>query len=1823
MSAAALREHGGISPTGSGRSSPVPRAARRTVEDGLYKADKTLKRYAATIERALASWEISPEEWADYIAFLARLLKAIQTHPKDAPFLPHSSSIATRLAQCLNPALPSGVHQKSLEVYTYIFSTFGNDYISGHLHEFLPGLSAVLSFASLSVRPALYDLLESHVVSLSPVQLRPALKSLILGLLPALEEETAEDFERAFKILRILESTFVPDSNSINLALDPDGYFWQCLFLAVITNPSRRQGALNFLVQRLPPLGPTSGETDGGNKRLELSKAAECVVSPEPGLLVRCFVCGLSDSQILIQRGFLDLLVSHLPLNSPVLQQLVGPSDLDRLVSAAILVLLRRDMSLNRRLWSWFLGPEPKEQATNSQPSSPVLQRTSSGDSEPSVQLRYFSKFGQNSLQRCILKMLQEPAQVPWQKARPYRICLSLMDRWEIGGLLVPKVFLPAMKDLHAYSTVAESADTAEVVRSASLFFDGVEASLIWRCLIGTLHETVQRGQPALPALDLFNWIISTFNVKDEEMLTVHIPQAMAYLMSCLDSMDLEAGARSKVVSTLLALLEFVPGRIFQTGSTASKAQTETQLQMSAESVRAAVMNFYRQTSHGNKETTVLTGWQVVALLTSKTTQQLSRALEDLNAELFAQLTTLLLALRSKTAENALPVDEDVGMALAATFKSEQESIIPFSILQSIIALESSSTNRKIEGKGYSRTALAHIESEVTSQLWYYLSPEQPKYHVEAVKTFWQLDGLIFPSDAVTSSLIGLSRSMPGCAESGVTRAETARRFTILWDHSISTGITKAGAGRRGSAMSVLQDSKQMARSQQVLEEPLLLTLDALNDPTDPAFEVVKSWLQGLSSLEQVLQILFKHTLELSSAIKKQSTDSVRNCRERVLKLDYILGHLQHIVEHGNLWTRRTLGRITIFQEGRPDGTEGLLLLADTCVALLCSDFHASKALNRRLIFILELLLSGPNAAELKQLDLDSTLLDQLMVCIGGEMESLQGGILRLAQLALKLRLVQPPTDHAADNRQRGSISSKRPSIAPSMRPNSSASSLTLAPSPPHQLFRCLRMGFSSNRTRFYLDQWLAFLGDILPSFADALFTNLLPLVECFCEQLAKVHEEIEQLSRRSPTVNAVTPESVAMSLLEGLEMVLDRAYECLLTENAPEPTPKDSDNKTNFLTNVASGVFKAEGPPSRTSKSNSRLTVILALQDSIRAALRMWLWASNPTDVSDFDSTNASTTAYVALRKRNKTRHLLEQIFSVEPLESLEVVISHWSNASSEGEASTALSLLHVMSVSRPKNVVPATLDALCSRTNPSAIPPARNSSLTIDLSASDTATFLSAYLDSTEDDAIDELWPDCVAFLRDVLANPLPYRQVLPHFLSIILLLAEKLNNTNFGEQRKMRRDLGDIFQRLLTATFTTLPSGYVADLAANGALQNGTLKSRRATVEHDMGLVEVLKRVMFKLDIILETQERMAYAINNITQSLLSPMFKSKAFPQNISMDALALVVQMTRKAPGAKPWKKEIADAFNDPKLLASAMSLMSEGWFPVLHQWSLHDKERMPELLSRLTPPASAGIMFGVGASAARLEADRRTQLNLRRLCVLLLASPEDTYVAHLRTIEEKISELFEASPSSSPSAAIKAELFMLCRTLTLSVSSVHMSPFWPIINDKLEAALTSLLPSSSNSNDFNNLSILQACKLLDLLVSLSPDEFQLHEWLYITDTIDAVYQPSDFSPVALSDQIAETLGSASVDNNMLVTPTTPGGGGKGKRRQLLGEDLAVDKGDIQALPKEEFVRAVIRPFLSQLSMHSYEGVYSLEQTDGMVLRESLLADLLDLGSVVE
>jgi len=56
--------------------------------------------------------------------FLLFLLQVISNN-KSYTYLPKKITIGKRLAQCLHPALPAGVHIKALELYEVIFKVIG------------------------------------------------------------------------------------------------------------------------------------------------------------------------------------------------------------------------------------------------------------------------------------------------------------------------------------------------------------------------------------------------------------------------------------------------------------------------------------------------------------------------------------------------------------------------------------------------------------------------------------------------------------------------------------------------------------------------------------------------------------------------------------------------------------------------------------------------------------------------------------------------------------------------------------------------------------------------------------------------------------------------------------------------------------------------------------------------------------------------------------------------------------------------------------------------------------------------------------------------------------------------------------------------------------------------------------------------------------------------------------------------------------------------------------------------------------------------------------------------------------------------------------------------------------------------------------------------------------------------------------------------------------------------------------------------------------------------------------------------------------------
>lgn len=103
------------------------------------------------------------------------------------PVIPKRVTIGKRLAQCLHPALPSGVHLKALETYDIIFKCIGTQRLAQDLFIYSAGLFPLLGHAAMGVKPVLLTLYERHFVALGK-EIKPGLNGILLGLLPGLEE---------------------------------------------------------------------------------------------------------------------------------------------------------------------------------------------------------------------------------------------------------------------------------------------------------------------------------------------------------------------------------------------------------------------------------------------------------------------------------------------------------------------------------------------------------------------------------------------------------------------------------------------------------------------------------------------------------------------------------------------------------------------------------------------------------------------------------------------------------------------------------------------------------------------------------------------------------------------------------------------------------------------------------------------------------------------------------------------------------------------------------------------------------------------------------------------------------------------------------------------------------------------------------------------------------------------------------------------------------------------------------------------------------------------------------------------------------------------------------------------------------------------------------------------------------------------------------------------------------------------------------------------------------------------------------------------------
>ena len=477
------------------------------------------------VDRALKAFE-STTEWADLIAALGKLNKVLVAHMK-YPIVPRRILISKRLAQCMHPALPSGVHLKALDTYDIIFKCMGTNRcvlprsatvtaskevgntkyntkkcnhcrLAQELFLYSAGLFPLLTHAAMNVRSALLTVYETHFVPLGE-RLRPALNGLLIGVLPGLEEGT-DHFDRTNRLLQsVCEASHPPIFY---------GALWEC----VASNQSIRLPAITFVLAHVDRRS-RRGEGAGGGECTPVADRQSYILGNDRDVTVRAACAAVQDSSVLVQRNALDLLLVLFPIHEKTL----GQPEMVSVVTAACCVLLRRDMSLNRRLFGWLLGTNSPATAASKRSRHVRQESVSSINSEGAAAddsdlPSYFEFYARHLLVDAVRAILRNSlcAARNEQKPdlKPFRLLSTLFDKAEIGQTIVDDVIIDVFRTMfHSYhmdvgsSGGSESGRRAvngrarengsaalqrqkknrqELVKSANMLFGEMDSGYIW-----------------------------------------------------------------------------------------------------------------------------------------------------------------------------------------------------------------------------------------------------------------------------------------------------------------------------------------------------------------------------------------------------------------------------------------------------------------------------------------------------------------------------------------------------------------------------------------------------------------------------------------------------------------------------------------------------------------------------------------------------------------------------------------------------------------------------------------------------------------------------------------------------------------------------------------------------------------------------------------------------------------------------------------------------------------------------------------------------------------------------------------------------------------------------------------------------------------------------------------------------------------------------------------------------------------------------------------------------------------------------------------------
>ena len=314
-------------------------------------SEKEFKKFDKTLSNILSS-SAGAASWSDLLSFTKEMFRQLEDKKDKFNFgiLTDKISLSKRLAQCLNPECPGGVHEVVINIYDILFQNIlakNNGKLGDNLGIYSSGLFPFFSYASKANKILILEkIIKSCFMKLEQNELNLCLSGLLSSLIPGLDDNNEETTQKIYSTFDELKKKMKP------------GVFYGTFWSILLRNRLLRASGIKYLCERIIKYI--------NYKELSEEEKKEKIEDEFPNansLLINSLSELIEEQDAVTVRNSMDFIITRLPLSKE--NTIISDESKIILMKSALKLLIKNDYSTTRRLSNWILGTNSQDDEIN------------------------------------------------------------------------------------------------------------------------------------------------------------------------------------------------------------------------------------------------------------------------------------------------------------------------------------------------------------------------------------------------------------------------------------------------------------------------------------------------------------------------------------------------------------------------------------------------------------------------------------------------------------------------------------------------------------------------------------------------------------------------------------------------------------------------------------------------------------------------------------------------------------------------------------------------------------------------------------------------------------------------------------------------------------------------------------------------------------------------------------------------------------------------------------------------------------------------------------------------------------------------------------------------------------------------------------------------------------------------------------------------------------------------------------------------------------------------------------------------------------------